>query len=55
MCKRLFTYKEVIGKLKVQLLTNTEPMLGDKLEVCFVDTMGNGEVIVMAKKVVSNG
>jgi len=38
--------------MKVELLTNTLPLLGDKLEVRFVDEKGNGQIIVMAKKVV---
>ena len=35
--------------MKVKLFTNTLPQLGDKLEVSFVDTQNNGEVIIMAK------
>ena len=37
--------------MKVKLFTNTLPELGDKLEVSFVDTQNNGEIVVMAKKV----
>lgn len=37
--------------MKVKLFTNTLPQLGDKLEVSFVDTQNNGEVIIMAKVV----
>lgn len=53
MCR--FAFKEVIRKLKARLLTDTQPELGDSLVVCFVDTMGNGEVIVMAKRASKNG
>lgn len=35
--------------MKVQLLTNTLPVLGDKLVVSFVDTKGNGDLVIMAK------
>lgn len=41
--------------MKVELLTDTLPCLGDKLEVHFVDEKGNGQIIVMAKKVQKDG
>jgi len=37
--------------VKIELLTDTLPLLGDKLEVRFVDEKGNGQIIIMAKKV----
>ena len=35
--------------MKVKLFTNTIPSLGDKLVVSFVDTDGQGNVVMMAK------
>lgn len=40
--------------MQVRLYTNTLPILGDKLEVSFVDETGTGEIVVMAKVVEKN-
>lgn len=37
--------------MKFTLYTDTELELGDKVEIKFVDTKGDGERVAMAKKV----